>query len=60
MTLCITSHAGARMQQRGIRAEALGRDRLHGLYAVTDGRGTLITVGHRNRRIARARWESAA
>jgi hypothetical protein len=91
MTLCITSHARARMQQRGIRTEALaalleagtanpapggceilffdkiererlgritraarGRDRLHGLYAVTDDSGTIITVGHRYRRIARS------
>ena len=97
MTLCITSHARARMQQRGIRAEALaalleagtanpapgggeivffdktererlgrtwralrGRDRLHGLYAITDGRGTIITVGHRYRRSARSRQEFTA
>jgi hypothetical protein len=30
-----------------------GRDHLCQLYAVTDARGTVITVGHRYRRIAR-------
>jgi hypothetical protein len=29
------------------------RDHLRQLYAVTDGNGTVITVGHRFRRIAR-------
>lgn len=91
MTVSLTDHARARMQQRGICAEALdalleagtaspvsngreivffdktervrlrrigvgalrGRDRLNGLYAITDGHGTVITVGHRYRRIAR-------
>ena len=89
MTICLTTHARARMQQRGICVEALadllefgtsapapggveivffdkserqrlrrtrrqrGPDRLHQLYAVTDARGTVITVGHRYRRIAR-------
>jgi hypothetical protein len=89
MTICLTAHARARMQQRGICAEALedllefgtsaparggaeivffdkserqrlqrarrlrGRDHLHQLYAVTDAKGTVITVGHRYRRIAR-------
>jgi hypothetical protein len=88
MAICLTTHARARMQQRGICAEALadllefgtsiparggaeivffakgerqrlrrtrrlrGRDHLHQLYAVTDARGTVITVGHRYRRIA--------
>jgi hypothetical protein len=91
MSLSMTTHARARMQQRGICAEALrellavgtaspagggleivffdrierarlgqrttcplqGRDRLHRLYAITDGHGTVITVGHRFRRMAR-------
>jgi hypothetical protein len=89
MTICLTTHAGARMQQRGICAEALadllefgtsvpgrggaeivffdkterqrldrarrlrGQDHLHQLYAVTNAKGTVITVGHRYRRIAR-------
>jgi hypothetical protein len=88
MTICLTTHARERMQQRGICVEALadllefgtsiparggaevvffekserrrlqrtrrlrGRDRLHRLYAVTDAHGTVITVGHRYRRIA--------
>lgn len=41
----------ARLEQ--IRRAVRGRDRLHGLYAITDGHGTVITVGHRYRRIAR-------
>jgi hypothetical protein len=89
MTICLTTHALARMQQRGICVEALadllefgtsvpcrggaeivffdknerqrldraprlrGQDHLHQLYAVTDAKGTVITVGHRYRRIAR-------
>jgi hypothetical protein len=89
MTICLTTHARARMQQRGICAEALpdlfefgtsvparggaeivffdkserqhlqrtqrrrGQDHLHQLYAVTDSKGTIITVGHRYRRIPR-------
>jgi hypothetical protein len=89
MTICLTTHARARMQQRGICVEALadllefgasapapggteivffdkterqrlqrtrhrrGRDHMHQLYAVTDAKGTVITVGHRYRRIAR-------
>jgi hypothetical protein len=90
MPIC-TPHARARMQQRGIRAEALealleagtaspvsngreivffdkvgrdrlgrkaprtlhGRDRLQRLYAIMDAHGTVITAGHRYRRIAR-------
>jgi hypothetical protein len=31
-----------------------GRDRLSGLYAITDEHGTVITVGHRYRRLARS------
>ena len=89
MTICLTTHARARMQQRGICVEALaalfefgtsvparrgaeivffakgerrrlrrirrlrGQDHLHHLYAVTDAKGTVITVGHRYRRIVR-------
>ena len=89
MTISLTTHARARMQQRGIGVEVLtdllefgisapapggaeivffdksecrrlqrtrrlrGRDHLHRLYAVTDAQGTVITVGHRYRRIAR-------
>ena len=89
MTISLTTHARARMQQRGICVEALadllefgisspapggaeivffdkserrhlqstrhlrGRDHLHRLYAVTDAKGTVITVGHRYRRVAR-------
>jgi hypothetical protein len=30
-----------------------GQDQLRQLYAVTDAKGTVITVGHRYRRIAR-------
>jgi hypothetical protein len=30
-----------------------GQDHRHQLYAVTDSKGTVITVGHRYRRIAR-------
>ncbi|MBS0367524.1 MAG: hypothetical protein JSR67_17040 [Proteobacteria bacterium] len=38
----------------GRRARCIrGRDRVKRLYAVTDGHGTVITVGHRYRRIAR-------
>jgi hypothetical protein len=91
MTICLTTHARARMQQRGICVEELqdllefgtsvparggaeivffdrserqrlqrtrrrrGRDHLHQLYAVTDAKGTVITVGHRFRPIARRR-----
>jgi len=89
MRICLTTHARACMQQRGICVEALadllefgssvparggadivffdkneaqrlrrtrglrGRDHLHQLYALIDARGTVITVGHRYRRIAR-------
>ena len=89
MSICLTIHARARMQQRGICVEALAdllefgtsvrarggneivffdkserrrlqrnrrsraRDQIHQLYAVTDARGTVITVGHRYRRIVR-------
>ena len=89
MGICLTTHARARMQQRGICTDALadllefgtsvpvrggaeiiffdkserqrlrrtrrlrGRDHLHQLYAVTDAKGTVITVGHRYRRIER-------
>jgi len=90
MTVSLTTHAGVRMQQRGISSEALEllfelgetspapgggqviflerrdgqelgrrgrrireRDRLKRLYAVTDEAGTIITVGHRYRPIAR-------
>ncbi len=91
MTICLTTHARARMQQRGICVDALadllefgtsvparggaeivffdkserqrlqrtrrlrGRDHLHQLYAVTDASGTVITVGHRYRRISHHR-----
>ena len=87
MTICLTTHARARMQQRAICVEALadlleygtsvparggaeivffdkserqrlqrtrrlrGQDHLQQLYAVTDAKGTVITVGHRYRRI---------
>jgi hypothetical protein len=87
MTICLTTHARLRLQQRGICVEALaellefgtslpagggveivffekselqrlqrtrrrhGRDHLRQLYAVTDVTGTVITVGHRYRRI---------
>jgi hypothetical protein len=37
--------------QRNRRLRA--RDQIHRLYAVTDGKGTVITVGYRYRRIAR-------
>ena len=85
MTICLTTHARARMQQRGICVEALadllefrarggaeivcfdrserlrgqrtgrvrGQDHLHRPYAVTDAKGSVITVGHRFRRIVR-------
>jgi hypothetical protein len=88
MGISLTTHASARMRQRGICAAALadllefgtsvpapggaeiiffdkserrrlrtrslrGLDHLHQLYAVTDARGTVITVGHRYRRIYR-------
>ncbi len=91
MTICMTDHARARMQQRGICAAALGelleagkaspakggpeiiffdkvarvrlrqrgagvlrgRDRLQSIFAIMDAQGTVITVGHRYRRIAR-------
>jgi hypothetical protein len=91
MSICLTIHARARMQQRGICVEALAdllefgtsvrarggneivffdkserrrpqrtrhlgaRDQIHQLYAVTDAKGTVITVGHRYRRIPRHR-----
>lgn len=44
-------------QRRLSRIEPLpvrGRDRLAGLYAITDAHGTVVTVGHRYRRLARA------
>ena len=89
MTICLTTHARARMQQRGICVEALAdllefgtsvpgrggaeivffdknerqrleraqrlrrQDHPYQLYAVTDAKGTVITVGHRYRRITR-------
>jgi hypothetical protein len=41
-------------RQRLRRTRSLrGRDQLQQLYAVTDARGTVITVGHRYRRITR-------
>ncbi len=41
----------AKLGRRGKRIRE--RDRLKRLYAVTDGSGTIVTVGHRYRRIAR-------
>ena len=44
----------ARREEIGHRAMRVrARDRVKGLYAVTDEYGTVITVGHRYRRIAR-------
>ena len=41
-------------QELGRRGKRIReRDRLKRLYAVTDGSGTIVTVGHRYRRIAR-------
>lgn len=68
MPMPFTDHARARMQQRGIRPEALealldhgrvhhlhceGRELVHlaKLYAVLAADGTVITVGHRYRRV---------
>ena len=42
-----------RVRLEQIRRAMRNRDRLHGLYAITEGHGTVITVGHRYRRIAR-------
>jgi hypothetical protein len=44
----------ARRQELGRRAKRIReRDRLKRLYAVTDEHGTVVTVGHRYRRLAR-------
>jgi hypothetical protein len=67
----LSRHARARMQQRGIPAAALellldhgrvrpaggGRDIvfLDNKYAIVESDGTVITVGHRYRRIPRRR-----
>jgi hypothetical protein len=41
-------------QELGRRGKRIReRDRLKGLYAITDESGTIVTVGHRYRRIAR-------
>jgi len=71
MLMPFTDHARARMQQRGIRFEALeelfergrvchlhseGRELVHfrKIYAVLGSDGTVITVGHRYRRVRKA------
>jgi hypothetical protein len=71
MLIPFTDHARARMQQRGIRFEALeelfergrvchlhseGRELVHfrKIYAVLGSDGTVITVGHRYRRVRAA------
>ena len=44
----------AERKELGRRAKRIpGRDRLKRLYAVTDAHGTVVTVGHRYRRLAR-------
>jgi Domain of unknown function (DUF4258) len=44
----------AERKELGRRAKRIpGRDRLKRLYAVTDEHGTVVTVGHRYRRLAR-------
>jgi len=70
MTLHLTTHAKTRMQQRGIRAEALEALLDHGRvargpggseivihqkkYAVIGSSGVVITVGHRTKRLPRS------
>lgn len=65
--VALTAHARARMQQRGIRPEALeallenGRVRrapggfdivfLQKKYAIVGADGAIVTVGHRTRRL---------
>jgi len=49
----LTHHARARMQQRGIRP-AREAGRLRRTYAILGSDGTVITVGHRYRRVIRA------
>jgi hypothetical protein len=45
----------AQRKELGRRAKRIReRDRLKRLYAVTDEHGTVVTVGHRYRRLARA------
>lgn len=41
-----------RLGQRTLRPMR-GKDRLHRVYAITNAQGTVITVGHRYRRVAR-------
>jgi hypothetical protein len=70
MTVHLTAHAIARMQQRGIRSETLEALLDHGRavrgpggseivilrkkYAVIGSDGVVITVGHRTKRLPRS------
>lgn len=49
--ICLERADRQELGRRGKRIRE--RDRLKRLYAVTDGSGTIVTVGHRYRRIAR-------
>lgn len=69
LPLPLTQHARVRMQQRGIRAQALAALLDHGrvrrgpggcdivllgrTYAVLGADGAVVTVGHRTRRLRR-------